>query len=761
MRIRVLFETLPKRWLFFCILAGIVLWSVLGHGLPALRHDWRFPFSPSALLQVIANYTYGWVAAGLGQPQPDPTFYYLSAMLWPFTLVTKSSVATVALLLFATVCLCASSAWRISKNAQSSNLAAGAVASFAVLNPWVYSKYVAGHVYMVLTYGIVLAIVAELTAQRQRRYRLLLFSALLITQLQFFLLIAPILAFWAIRHREWKVISVLIASAMPIVVGVLGTLDALRRTPFFLPWQESQSVPLNQGVQLLGYAFAYADAFHFVAPALLAIVCLCLWGALRLRDTFASTIVMLGATCLLLASGTRGPLSSVYRVLVLHFTAIGVFRELYDLIAITAVAYVILLSCALRGHRARSYAAWAAVLLLVIPWFQRPAFTFFVPAAEIPRLTFPTHANSRIALLPAFQPMAYHETGSGYDPDSYEQPGRAIPLNQFYPEYPVDYALGLASITGDYTELGALGVGTVYLRPYLQSNREALRYQLVGVPVAAVRHVGVVRVPAHPLAIVAPGMPKWSSMGYRPTDFDRFFGDAAANDPESVRRAALSIVRFEPDKATIDPRRSWIDLRLAAVAKPFLANPFGGVYTENGRRTLDVPKRTSLLAWTSGRIVDANGRVVADKAGELKWFTLRGFHPPLRCNGACAVILAANVPEKLGDRFGPPSNEKAIAAKALTPWLYVFRLPPYASGTLQFSERFSRYWLAGFPLGLPHFRIDGIFNGWSVTNSGSSAKTIFAVQYIALFQAVLEGLAILLLAALLAGEFRLRDRGNH
>ena len=64
--------------------------------------------------------------------------------------------------------------------------------------------------------------------------------------------------------------------------------------------------------------------------------------ALRNVPSRIALCVSLGA--LVLATGTKGPIAAPYTWLVLHVKEIGVYRELYDLVAFVAIGYVVLLA---------------------------------------------------------------------------------------------------------------------------------------------------------------------------------------------------------------------------------------------------------------------------------------------------------------------------------------------------------------------------------------------------------------------------------
>jgi len=419
----------------------------------------------------------------------------------------------------------------------------------------------------------------------------------------------------------------------------------------------------------------------------------------------------------------------------MHFAEIGVYRELYDLIAFVAIAYVVLTAIAAARLRLLSVPAFIAAVALAIPWLTHPVASYFVPASRIPQVQFARNAAARVLLLPPFQPYTFQGRGSGYDPDLFVHPGEAVPLNSFYPEYPVDKALALAE-SNDFRYARALGVAQVARRPYLQQNNDALKYQLAGVPrQTRGRHRTGEFIPL--LSVTA--VPHLVSIGDSPTENSVFFGD--------LKSQSRRVFTFRAGVTNIDPRAGWIDVRLAVPADPQWGSPFGGVYSESPTAWLATLPGTSILARTTGEIRDDYNRVVAHKTPSYKWWRLPAHARRLRCLGTCAVLLSAVVP------IGLPGHHQlqsftALPIQAVLPWFYTTELPPRTSGYLRFSERFDKHWVAivGRQMLQPQ-RLDTALTGWMLPVSTHGA-TVYIVQTVALLQALTEVLALVGLAVL-------------
>lgn len=730
------------------LLASVVTWSVLGQGLPELRHDWRFPPGRQAMGPIIAWYAEGWSPFGLGSPQPYPTLFPMAAALWPLFMLGASPLALVAFTIFSTMILAARAAMRIAMNAQASPLAVAAVACVATLNPWTYSKCVAGHPYMILAYAVLLAMVAETTRPRPRTGALCMIAAGTILQLQFFLIAAPVFACWCATRRQLKPLLVLAAFALPIAFGMIANYNALRGIPYILEWQDWASVPLAQGALLTGYGAHYAQPFQSIFPALFILAMLCVPGiVVAMRAPIERTIVLIACGALLFASGTHDFIAPFYRFLVLRFPESGVYRELYDLIALVAVAYVVVLARALPLSLAGEILGALCAFTLVLPWFFVPVANAFVSARLLPQAAIPLRPDERVALFPAFQPLSFEGRGSGTDPDAFIRADAAQPINEWFPSYPVDAALAYAERDGDNRELAALGVGARVTRPYFRTDTGTLRDQRIDIP-------RLVHKQAFPLERLAP-MPLLSlraeppvivSIGDNPAENALFFGD---QHPDTVRT-------LTPTRATRDPARAWVDARLSVTTHPENGTAFGGVLT-SGAGTLPIAGATALLARVDGELRDDRNRLVAESGTRFRWRPLPNDARSVHCRGTCVIALAGTPPNNIPEHHLDDARARtALPLRSLTAWLAVATLPPGAYGTLRYNVRYDAHWLAFANYDqLPHFRLDAALNGWIVRPT-HTARRLILVHAVAAIQAFLETISFLALGGCLLANARRR-----
>lgn len=721
------------------VLAALVSWSIMAHGVPALRHDWRMPALPAATGDWIAGFYRPWLTDGIGTAQPYPTFYWIGFALWPFHAILSAWEVVLIAVAGATF-LAASSAARIARHALAPFPAVLAVSAVAALNPWVYSKYVAGHIFMVLAYALLLALLAELTRPQPRRWVILILAAASITQIEFFVLAVVPLVYWCVRQRTHRVLITLAVSALPILLGIAFYYHTLRQTPYALAWQRAGSVHLTDGLLMLGYEFHYANAFHAFWPALLALGALAAYGIFRAwRDPLAKVVACFGVGAVLFASGTSGILAVPYSWLVVHLPESGVFRELYDLIAIVAILYVFGLSHAFSAGRASRFAgvALAGAAVLAIPWIAAPVSGFGVPGQTIPAVSFPADPGHRVALFPAYQPLSLRGAGSGYDPDLYSQTGRAEPVNEFFPRFPVNEALGYAWYDRDFSALRALGVTSVVSRSYLTTNWDSLRYQQADVlDPATLPNDTPLKAP--PILSVAAGTPELTSDPQDLLSNAVFFSDAP--------RFRTAIKPMRGGTAGLDIQHRWIDIRFADLTHPEWSTAFGGVVT-SGTAPLAIPRGyAAVLAQVQGKLVDQRNNVVAPGSKRLRWWALPHGATSLTCVGTCAVIAMGNPP-----RSEPrtPAHWNTITYHPFAPWIISVHAQQTSDvQTLRFAEAYDRYWMAlDAGHALQHFRLNSALNGWTIP--AGSARTIIVFQGAALLQFSAECFAAVMLAFML------------
>lgn len=707
---------------------------MLQKGIPELRHDWWWPRERSAFATLYEAYASGWFPFGIGSPDQYPQKYFLAEILY-LALSVSSGIVALAAYVFLTALVVVRGAMRLI-GARVSSLGKMAVAVFALFNPWVFNKIVAGHVSMVLAYGAIMFFVVEIESRDNDWRRLSLAFAGVALHLQFAVLgIFALVVDAMLRRRLLPLVSAVLVCS-PALIGILGNYAGLRGSPLNYDWFTVQSVGFIDALQLRGY-FARYDA-NFVGVFVLAPIyfgILALVGTFRGRAYF-STILTAILVLLVAAfvSGAVGPASALFRFVVVRLPEIGLFRELYDLVALIVIGYIVLARRSLE-HGLVASGALVSTALLMAFWFGHGPSSMWVGAAEFERIPRPEAAFARYALIPGIQPFTYRGMGSGADPDTVDYGQARQPIDEVFPSYPIDVALG-RSAAGDVSELEAVGVGTIYERSgfaAVDTRLDAKRY----------RHT-VVRT-LHPAAIVSIGdFPTVCSLC---TDLDGgnvFFGDAGD-----------STTAIPGSRDTIDEARDWVDARRFFRYLPFLGQSFGGAFTTSSSATLSVSPARAILVNVSGVLRDSTGRIVAQGNGDrYGWYAIARRSIRLRCEGRCAVALEGPINSYPLNATRKRSHPLRFSRD--NPWFVRVSVPPHASGTIRFRERFDSMWLAfcGARV-LRHVRIDALFNGWFVPRN-DQPQVVVLIEIVALAQFVCECVASLSIVVLAVGIVRNR-----
>jgi len=730
------------------LVAATITSLVCGHGIPILRHDWSFPIARSAFPGAMATFYQPWLTTGIGAPQAYPATYLLGFFLQPLALFSPG--VAIPALVFLCAALVASGALAIAHVLRAPLLGAIGAVLFASFNPWCYAEYIAGHLIMIAAMGLLLCLVAELLNPRPREWLIVVLAALSITQLEFFVFaLVPLIVVFIVRRRHLALASLAIA-AVPVAFGLASHVGSVASTPYVLQWQASESVPPLDALLLGGYFAGYTASFSFDSFVLGAVFFIFAFEAYRSFRSRSATfpLFLIAAVALVFVSGTKGAIAGAYSFAVTHITATGLFRELYDLISFAAIGYIVALVSFARRYRRYAAVTTIVAAAVVLPWFVRPPTRWFVRAAAVRPLRFPPPGDARVALYPPQQPLSLQGDGVGYDYDLFEQPGRAIPINSFIPMFPQAGALALGA-RGNDRWLRALGVEAVLSRPAL---REAINPR--GHTFLLPR---TLRLPpshkiagGYPLLGLLPGAPTPVSIGRSPLGNGIFYGDRPA------RPKTWTFYPVTGSRITADPKRAWVDARLAILRFPQIATRFEGAFTESPRARLAIHSAPALLAWTSGAIVDAQGDILARHSARLHWWPIPLGIRSIRCIGHCAVVGTGSPP--ILAREAKPVRPRTIGFSMLAPWLIHASLPAHPASTLRWNVRFQRSWALLGSLPIQHVRIDQSLNGWVLPKSGRS-QSIWIVNIDAAVQLALEVLGAIatLLLALFAARTNRRD----
>ncbi|MHB8703215.1 MAG: hypothetical protein ACYC8W_03565 [Candidatus Tyrphobacter sp.] len=721
------------------VLAAIAFAASVLASVPALRQDWSpYPFSVPARALLEAA-TSGWVATGIGAPAVYDTGYVLAVVLALLRFVFAPEALLVFFMLGVGL-LCAFGGRAIAKHYTGDELMASAAALALTFNPWTFTELVAGHTYMLLAYGTTIWLLAETLREKPRS--LVLIASLLLTaqQVQFFLVDTLVLAVLAWQKRQFVPLLIALALWVPAAIGITAERDSLASIPFTLSWQHDQSVPPLGALFLDGYFARYGAQFSawrsapMVDIALLAALGL----VIEMRKRRAAVgIALLGIAALLAAMGLRGPLAFAYAWAVLHVTPVAVFRELYDLLAFTAIGYVVFV-CSLRARAVGALFLALAATLAVLWWIPPPS-RWWVESARLPALEIRAPSNTRFALSPAFQPLSFEGRGNGADPDAYPRDENVTPLNEYAAKYPVDAALGAFLASGDAAELSALSVSIVIQRPWLRSRSDALAQQWalghrVFPPQPSPARTLALR-PLPELSLIAP--PAIGSLDDRLGSGNVLYADLPVHE---------AFVPVAASNEYVDAAKGWVDARLAFAQRPDLAQGLGGALTTNPHAWLALRADLKALVWVRGALRAQNGALVTRTTRGYTWLRLPRATLAVLCEGLC-VVAAQGLPPVVPEN-PPPRPYRALAFSAVFPWLVRATIPPGPAGAVRYNVAYDGGWAAyAGGVALRHLRLDTTVNGWIVPRR-RAATSLLVIQRVAAGQLAAEILVWLLLLGL-------------
>lgn len=712
------------------VLALFVTILTFAHGMPLLRHDWSFPISQSALPAAAARLFQPWFDEGIGTAQPYPTLYAIGILIYPLSVLPPA-----AYLFVITLCACLSvtlAADAIARVSEAPEIAQRFTCSaLAALNPWTYTELVAGHIFMIWSFGLVMWLFSEMLRKVPRKTALVILCALLVSQLEFFTLCFIPMAIWTIKTRMYRPFAAMLIAAAPIGFGMVSHYSSVRSTPYIFEWQQVQSVPFLAGIVMRGYSAGYDHAFAGVTPILWGFVIaagLALVWSMVMKQRQLLWLWSGGLIALIVAGAATSPLAPLMRFAVLNIPETGIFREGYDLIAFVAIAIVAGTAFWLQHTKRFQPLIASTALLLAIPWILSPPFSHFVPQKSVPATELPGSPTVRTLLLPEIQPLSLNGRGSGFDFDAFPQKGRSLPINTFFPSFPATtMPLGRRKFK---IEAEALGVQYVISRPYLQSDARALAetFRLPRTSLAVVR-----RLHPYPILGLVSEAPKVVAIGKSMASFGVSFADIGMTP---------AFIPIQPSREFANPQRGWVDARIMFAAYPQIATRYGGTFTRSAASLALPTQGASILAWTDGEIVDKRGRRLVPRFEGLRWWPRRSA-AELRCRGVCAVIAVGDPPT--AENEGPVLRPVRVSFQELTPWLYRAWMPTHGACWLRFSEQYDASWHLLGAAALAHIRLDESLNAWELP--GAPAGPAYILNLDALIQLSLEVFALLALVA--------------
>ena len=727
-------------------------------GVPAVRHDWFWNADVRTFYSNVWSSWGGWYAYGIGSPRAYPTDYLTSVLISLLVRIVGPTFAYVATM-FAIGFACAAGGIRLAlRFCRTSWSVCLAVAMFAILNPWVYNKVVAGHIFMVLAYAATMLVVSELAAEKPSIARIVIFSLLALQQLQFFVPIFIAVFLWSVLRRSFVAPAVLLLSALPIVIGVVGNWSYLHTIPYTAAWQTDASVAPAAALGLSGYFARYSEALGwFTVDAMWVVALLAATGVIFVSTkhrTIAIALAVGSCVLWLFASGTKGFAGPAYLWIAENVSASGLYRELYDLIGFLAIAYLVGAALAVDRFAQARWVLLAAGLLLSGAWIGAPPSKFWVASSRIPPLNIGSPPNTRFALLPALQPMSFLGNGSGLDPGAVVRPGNIVPLNSPQFSFPETPALMRYAVAGDTRWLAALSVSQAVVLPYFRSDIPTLRYQ-EALPLPKARALPRSQILPYLPELTLASLPSVDALPAPPWENRIFFGDAALAGGEGVPQdwhSLPKVIPVVPPSRAVAASDGWVDVRSAFVSMPSLAQGLGGAVTTNHDAVLPIDPAQQALVYVRGRLEDAAGRLLSATTPGYTWIDVHGARA-LRCSGLCVVAAQAPNPMRLASA-PQPGCAATIGLSQPASWLAVANLSPGPTCLLRYNVRFDEHWIAfRGTRRLAHVAIDSTFNGWIVPGH-TRAYRLVIVETVAALQFLAQVLAIVALIVIFARFLR-------
>lgn len=728
-------------------IGAIVYASVVFKGTPALFHDWPSPYQSFALS---LRTTLGWDSSGIGAPVSYPSSFLLVPLIGLLSSLLGTHIATI-IFVGGIGYFCAYGLQNCSMAISTSWAPQISAVLFGLFNPWAYTELVAGHTFMLLSYGGVALLLALFIRAERRQLPYIISALLIVPQIQFFVIVFPFASVFCWLTRKRAAFWAWMCLALPIIVGVLINKNALMAIPLTIAWEKQQSISAVNAVRLTGYFAKYAQAYNsWPSTAGWLVFFLAVVGAVRvaLSERKYLYVVAITIVSLLIAVGTRAPWGWIVQMAFLRFPEAGLLRELYDVLGITAIGYALLVSIAARRSALVCLAWLGSSLALALLWLSVPPQSHWVLAEQLPKIKV-VGKNERFALLPAFQPMSFRGRGSGIDPDAYPRGNNVTPLNESFPSYPAETALASYLETGNDSLLRGLGVGDIIVRPWMSTNMTTLAPQFAISPAKDRPHyLSTHTVSAVPELTTRP-FPHIGSLDTNIGAGDVFFADARAAHgsviPKFWQRLGF-VTNIATPKRKVNARLGWVDARLAFIALPALGQPFGGALTVSRTAVLRFPHRSQALVYVKGALTTLKGRIITTTTRGYRWVHLPVATNAVRCRGLCVVALLGNPPHL--KRLPPPTPFTALRFTSRVGWFASAVLPPGGPRMLLYSVAYNRLWkVIGGGIEFDHVRIDGVLNGW-LFRGNSHPLRIVIVELGAACVALSELIALLGLAVI-------------
>lgn len=345
---------------------------LLQSGVIGFRHDWSIPIYKEQLYQFGFENFYSWLPRDLGINPIYPADFLLKIMFGFFSqlglggeVLSKGfSVMTIFLSGLFMYYLC-----RSMKYKSVSSFIAGI---FYMLTPVIFNRIVAGQVAYLAGYTLsplVIAFFIRSVENHRVQYRIVALGGLVFAfasvQIQFLIILFALLLIYSLFRGNAKELMVRI-KALSVICAIVLLIHAFWLLPLLsdsgsgfrigqvatLDWIQAQSPSLIEAWRLTGFVADYFQSsvdvnsipknLWIIASFLIPIVA---FSAIILkpRDKRVVFFTLIATIALFLAKGVNAPLGNIFTWLFWNVSLTVMFREVYHLMVIPALAFAVLL----------------------------------------------------------------------------------------------------------------------------------------------------------------------------------------------------------------------------------------------------------------------------------------------------------------------------------------------------------------------------------------------------------------------------------
>jgi len=749
-------------WLL--LIVGPVAAFSLRNGVPGFRQDWVWPTSSAALVRWFVDSALSqWNPNGLGGGGQIVSFNVVLAAL---AAMGAAHVAPLVALFILLAAIFIGALYGVIALLDELDVELGAIGRRALatsyaIGPIAFQKFVAGHVFWLAAFAMLPWFVMHVWqgANGDRCARSFCAAALLYalstTQIQFaafdaFVMLV-VMAVICRRPARW------LAVPFVITIGALHNVNALRgpfeprgafdlaRSHGNLVWERDMSTPFASIIHYAGYIGYdqlavphWLDVPYGIATVVAGAIALA--GIVVVRDRRTLVFTIIGLAAALFAAGWYGPLETPLSWLLVHDSLFTVFRELYHVMALYALAAVLLTALALtRARRFATPIAIALALLVTLPYTSLGA-SRLVPAIR------PDSSEEAVApfepRLQALLPYQAPLTAPGVKSAGYG-PARFVGDDALAGEPPLPLRAAIGEGMTEERRHGLLADMGIARVSWREDRRSALSSSFEP-------HVGA------QFTNFEAQQRRLRERYTEPVVLAQARSAIALDDPSAVGLLEAFIaddsvppgraVPFESSYMSNNIRTTWVSGSLWSWYEPGAANVLSEpAFSESSAPlilALDARAGDVVYVLAAGRAPRLDGRtgtaVPSSRTGEYAWYSWIMLHarPESSLSGAGFTSVArCIVSDERGwrpaRRVATAEPSEDLAYDQSVPWLARSSLPPIpAPKRLTFARTFDAGWrlrLDGRDLGPPRLA-DGMLMGWPVTASRATRSVVLMYQ---------------------------------